>query len=160
MEDPLQRLDLNVTVLGYGSSGINALYSYHLDRHTPNPMPAKAKSQKVPELHPLYHFQFNSNKTHKLAEAKNLEFAHGPLFLDAPRIIHYPLDLVLALDFLMANYLPANWESLVSDGVYSNLCRQYQLAIWKPFIHALAKHWQMIKEPNSLQAKPLWPNLL
>ncbi|WP_157886714.1 hypothetical protein [Hymenobacter sp. PAMC 26628] len=182
MQDPSRQLNLNVLLLGKNKDASNCLSSYHLDKHIDLPPPdpkakpdprvkpdPKAKPVVVPkanlvpaEAHPLYHVQFGSAKIGKEKEALGLDLVNsGNLFMDTPRLMHHPLDLVLGIDFLLSNYLPVAWDALQRDGHYANLCRKYQAAFWKPYIHAIAKHWDLHRDKDCWNAKNLiWPNLL
>lgn len=156
-QDPIQKLNMDVMVIGSDKTGINCISSYHLDKHIDDP-----STPSIHEVHPLYHIQFGSGKIRKTPEAANLNIENGGhLYLDTPRLLHYPLDFVLGFDFLLANYFPAAWSNLHRNGQYVSLCRRYQDFFWKPYIHTLAKHWQVVAGANDFAARELlWPNLL
>lgn len=171
MQDPSRQLNLNVLLLGKNKDASNCLSSYHLDKHLEIVPPAdpKAKVGAAPkvkavpaEAHPLYHVQFGSAKISKEKEASDLDLANsGNLFMDTPRLMHHPLDLVLGVDFLLSNYFPDTWDALQRDGHYASLCRRYQAAFWKPYIHAIARHWDLHRDRDCWNAKNvIWPNLL
>jgi hypothetical protein len=171
MQDPSRQLNLNVLLLGKNKDASNCLSSYHLDKHIePSPPPgskpkavtAQKEKEEPAEVHPLYHIQFGSAKISKEKEANELDLVNsGNLFMDTPRLMHHPLDLVLGVDFLLSNYFPVAWDALQRDGHYTSLCRKYQAAFWKPYIHAIAKHWELHKDRDCWNAKNLiWPNLL
>jgi len=171
MLDPSRQLNLDVLLLGKKKDASTCLSSFHLDKHLdPTPLHApKAKAtvsqteKVVPaEAHPLYHIQFGSAKIRKEKEAGSLDLANsGNLFMDTPRLMHHPLDLVLGVDFLLSNYFPDAWDALKRDGPYISLCRKYQAAFWKPYIHAIARHWDLHRDRDCWNAKNvIWPNLL
>lgn len=163
MQDPTRRLNLDVILLGTSKDQSRCLTSYHLDKHLE---PTNTTGNKATilhtEIHPLYHVQFNSGKIRKEEEAINLDLEKsGNLFLDTPRLLHHPMDLILGFDFLMANYFPKAWNDLQRDGHYTTLCRKYQTAFWKPYIHAIARHWNIHNDRDCWSAKQtIWPNLL
>lgn len=163
MQDPARRLNLDVLLLGTNKDESRCLTSYHLDKHQVQPIAAGSQVKSLPaEVHPLYHVQFSSGKTYKVDEAAGLNLGtSGNLFLDPPRLLHYPMDLILGVDFILANYLPGAWNALQRDGSYANLCRKYQTAFLKPYIHAIAQHWDLHRDADCWGAKKaIWPNLL
>ena len=163
MQDPARRLNLDVLLLGTTKEDSRCLTSYHLDRHQePIVVPGAMEKAFVPEVHPLYHVQFSSSKTHKVDEAAGLNLGAGNnLFMDPPRLLHYPMDLILGVDFLLANYMPGAWKALQRDGSYATLCRKYQGVFLKPYIHAIAQHWDLHRDRECWGAKQaIWPNLL
>lgn len=163
MQDPARRLNLDVLLLGTNKDNSRCLTAYHLDKHIEPAISSDKKAKKAQtEVHPLYHVQFSSGKIRKEAEAVDLELkSSGSLFLDTPRLLHHPMDLILGFDFLMANYFPVAWHALQRDGSYANLCRKYQIAFWKPYIHAIARHWDVHRDRECWgDKKAIWPNLI
>ena len=157
MQDSIYRLNMDIMIVGSDKTGINSVSSYHLDKHVDNPA-----NPKTHEMHPLYHIQFGGSKIRKTPEGSGLDIERGKyLYMDPPRLLHYPMDFVLGFDFLLANYFPTAWNNLHRNGQYVSLCKRYQELFWKPYIQTLAKHWQTA--PNNdifADRKSLWPNLL
>src|SRR5690606_22254631 len=89
------------------------------------------------DCHPIYHLQFGGRKLEK----KYLDFGNA-LILDTPRVVHYPMDVILGVDFVLSNFFSASWRKLRQDGEYVNLVRDYQSYFWKPYAHSNASHWK------------------
>lgn len=100
LEDPLVELSFNVILKGIGK--INYYFGFHIDKHI-----SKSSSD---EPHPLYHLQYNLNPR----KSKNPNL--GELFfLDTPRIMHKPLDLILGIGFLTSNFYPTAYNILLEE---------------------------------------------
>lgn len=127
IQDPFKYLTFNILVEGDNGekSYINAM---HLDRHL---------GGDTQEAHPIYHFHFGGDRLNK----KERKFGDA-LFLDAPRLMHYPMDFILGMDFILSNYFPEAWQTLKKDGKYIGLLEKYQAYFWKPFVYAIANHWK------------------
>lgn len=141
MTDPLCDLNFNVVIRGVGEQ---TCYSgFHIDRHF--------EESHSTEPHPIYHLQYSTNPT----DDPNFNWG-STLYLDTPRIMHYPMDFILGIGFLTASYTPSKYENLISDGTFANLYRKYQERIWKPFTHSLADHWtpfnsgEIVWKPTSI----------
>ncbi len=131
-KDPFHHLEFNLVIRGIGEGGKELLASYHLDRHI------HTEENNEPDAsHPIYHFQFGGRKLDK----NNMDYGQS-LILDAPRIAHYPMDLVLGIDFVLSNFFPATWRRLLQENDYVSLIREYQNAILKPYIYSLASKWK------------------
>jgi hypothetical protein len=130
LSDPLCDLNFNVIVRGVGEQ---TNYSgFHIDRHFDGAVST--------EPHPIYHLQYSSNPFNEIG------FDYGrTLWLDTPRIMHYPMDFILGIGFLTSNFSPSIFYNLLDDGTFTNLYKQYQERIWKPFSHSLADHWPFTK---------------
>lgn len=140
LSDPLCELHFNVIIRGIAEK---TCYSgFHLDRHND-----KLLSH---EPHPIYHLQYSSNPYHDPA----FDYG-GTLYLDTPRIMHYPMDFILGMGFLTSNYAPKIFNQLLEDGTFTNLYKLYQEKLWKPVAHSLADHWpynkgEIIWKPTSV----------
>ena len=91
--DPLKHLEFNIVVMGH-KDGKEYISSYHLDRH-------QEGDNEPLEAHPKYHFQFGGRKLDKSSR----DFGQA-LILDSPRIMHYPMDIILGIDFIVSNFFP------------------------------------------------------
>jgi hypothetical protein len=109
---------------------IESVSSIHLDRD---------KGEKSDEPHPSYHFQFGGKNIRNLKK-DNDNFGHL-MVLDIPRINHYPMEGILAVDFVLSNFFHEVWNNLIQDGEYSNLVREQQKLCMKPYFQALANKW-------------------
>lgn len=148
LNDPLCGLSFRVTIKGTGEKA--TYYSgFHIDKHDMN--------QPSDELHPIYHIQYVPNPD----RVKNFDSGHF-LYLDSPRIPHFPLDFILGIGFITSNFFPIAFNSLMDDGLFANLSRQYQERIWKPYAHTLANHWKPFQETNIIwtPCSHLYPTIL
>jgi hypothetical protein len=134
LNDPLQELSFKAILRGLGDKDYYT--GFHIDRHDGGTNPEG-------EIHPVYHLQYlvNPNNDHA--------FEYGTaLSLDTPRIMHYPMEFVLGLGYLTANYFPLAYETLLDDGFYYQLFKDYQARIWKPYSHTMAYYWKPLDESS------------
>lgn len=153
--DPYKHLEVNIVVKGtyYNcneNKSLELIASYHLDRHIFNEGDNEAE-----DCHPIYHLQFGGRKLEK----KYRDFGNA-LILDAPRVAHYPMDIVLGVDFVLSNFFSSSWKKLRQDGEYVNLLKDYQQYFWKPYAHTNASHWKPFAQQD-VNWDPLiiWPQL-
>ena len=141
MCDPFCELSINVTIKGIiqGSEEGVHYFGFHLDRHH--------ESQKSDEIHPVYHLHYIQNP-------KDIpDFNYGStLNIDSPRFTHYPMDIILGLTFLIANFQPNNYQRLINDREFKVLLKEYQATILKPYSHTLSANW--IKDSSNINWNP------
>lgn len=138
--DPLVYLEFNLLTIGYSTNtGSEMVHSLHLDRH-----PDKGHST---DPHPKYHFQFGGRK---LSEKITNDVEYGKnMFFDAPRIMHYPMDFILGIDFILSNYYSEIWNKLKeTNHQYNSLIAKYQEVILKPYFNSMSEHWSTRKPFN------------
>jgi|GEM_PF-3441819 len=140
--DPFSHLEFNIILKGEDINGAEMVASWHLDRHL--------VSKKDPiHAHPIYHFQYGG---------KNLKLPNSNygshLVVDSPRIMHLPLDTVLGFDFILTNFLGDKSSDLRRNRPYVALVQTFQKAIWRPYIHSIARHWDPY-EPEKFE----WDNV-
>ncbi len=139
LNDPLQELSFKVVLRGLRDK--NYYTGFHIDRHD-------GHTNAGGEVHPVYHLQYLVNPSDENA------FDYGTvLSLDTPRIMHYPMEFILGLGYLTANYYPIAYESLLDDGLFYKLFKNYQERIWKPYSHTLSYYWRPLDE-SSITWKP------
>lgn len=149
LKDPFCELSFNVTIKGLNPKSEHRIhyFGFHLDRHH--------ESQISEEVHPTYHLQYITNPT------KNKDFNYGStLNLDSPRFLHYPMDLILGLSYLIANFQPSNYSKLVDDRDVIKLIKQYQDSIWKPYSFSISSHWRNDGSVIDFSKKAICPYLL
>lgn len=146
-KDPLKHLEFNIVITGYVGDKEHII-SYHLDRHPES-------ENETEEAHPKYHFQFGGRKLDKT----NKEFGQS-IILDSPRIMHYPMDLVLGIDFIVSNFFPETWIQLKKENDYVSLVRDYKDKFLKPFFASIACHWTgLVNEKSSWSDIEICPQL-
>jgi hypothetical protein len=132
LNDPLQELSFQVTLKGLGDKPYYT--GFHIDRHDGQINPDG-------EVHPVYHLQ------HLVNPNSDKAFEYGTvLSIDTPRIMHYPMEFILGIGYLTANYYPTAYEILLDDGFYYKIFKDYQERIWKPYYHTLAYYWRPLDE--------------
>ncbi|OJV51675.1 MAG: hypothetical protein BGO31_00275 [Bacteroidetes bacterium 43-16] len=154
--DPYKHLEFNIIINGglFDKSSQETrelVTSYHLDRHI-----FKEGDNEPEDCHPIYHLQFGGRKLEK----SNRDFGNA-LILDAPRVAHYPMDIILGVDFILSNFFSKTWRSLRRDGEYINLVKDYQQYFWKPYAHSSASHWKPYTHHDvNWDPVNIWPQLL
>jgi hypothetical protein len=130
--DPMTRLQIDIILEATALSAQHRyLQSWHFDRHEGGTLDSI-------NPHPRYHINFGGRFLEKHAKESKMDFL---LLLDSPRIMHPPLDGVLALDFVLANFAAGSWNRLRTQRDYITLMREVQGRIWKPFALALNANW-------------------
>ncbi|MCE7556357.1 hypothetical protein [Aliivibrio fischeri] len=105
--------------------------AWHLDYH-------KDELDTAPEfIHPSYHFHHGGRRIKE--ETEN----YGELvLLDAPRLMHPPLDLFLAIDLLVSNFLEKRaWRNLRADTAYQEIIKLSQIKWWQEYYQQVADYW-------------------
>lgn len=103
--------------------------AWHLDFH----------EDDTPEfIHPSYHFHHGGRRIKESTED------YGELvLLDAPRLMHPPLDLFLAVDLLASNFLKDRvWRNLRADTSYQELVKESQSKWWMDYYQQIADYWK------------------
>lgn len=82
------------------------------------------------EMHPLYHVHFLNDS---LIEGTEV------LAMDVPRLMHHPVDVLLGILLVYANYNPTGYRKLLNDGLFMGLCRDSAKHILTPYYQSLSK---------------------
>lgn len=82
------------------------------------------------EMHPLYHVHFLNDSQIGGAEV---------LSMDVPRLMHHPVDVLLGVLLVYANYNQAGYKKLLNDGLFMGLCRDSAKHILGPYFRSLAQ---------------------
>jgi hypothetical protein len=134
LDDQFLSLEVNLEKYAYAANGVELKAAWHCDRHLIDT--ATDHPHLTDDIHPLYHFQYGGARMSKIAERLG-----DTLLLDPPRLMHPPMDGVLAVDFVLANYAGVTWKSLRDDAQYMNLIVPQFERIWKPYFDAVAGSW-------------------
>lgn len=152
-DDPLHELEINIVVKGRvkdGSVPKRLTCAWHLDRDE--------DGGGVGEFcHPAYHFQNGGQKIWDLPA-----FDYGShLLLESPRNAHYPLDAVLAVDYVVSHFVGDSvWQTLRQDATYQRLLRESAQRFLKPYACSVAAAWNSVSLSSTWDGKLLWPSLL
>ncbi|MEH0788923.1 hypothetical protein [Vibrio alginolyticus] len=114
--------------------------AWHLDFHN-TPEPTRF-------MHPIYHFHHGGKKLDDLKSYGNV------ILLDAPRVMHHPLDIFLAIDFVISNFIAASkWHELRADTRYKKIIEIAQKNWWKPYYEELGNYWDSLGNHKGSIAK-------
>lgn len=141
-DDQFLDLEINLEKYAYTSAGAELKAAWHFDRHIIDTK--KDDPLLTDDIHPLYHFQFGGAKMSQIANQLG-----GTFLLDPPRLMHPPMDGILAIDFVLANYAGLTWKALRDDAQYSKLIIPKLEQIWKPYFSAIAGSWANPRSGNS-----------
>ncbi|WP_415838537.1 hypothetical protein, partial [Rahnella bruchi] len=127
--------------------------SWHLDYHLPSGQPTTF-------IHPMYHFHHGGRKMYNHQDYGNI------MIMDAPRVAHPPLDIVLSIDFVIANFLGDKWNLLMQDSAYTSLIKNAQDRWWRQYYLDIAAFWGHTvpvlptSAASSLSARNILPSLI
>jgi hypothetical protein len=151
IRDPFKHLEFNIVVEGKSRKAKDHILSYHLDRHIEGQNPSN-------EVHPAYHFQMGGRKLNRYrAIGKNFG---NQLIIDSPRFMHYPMDFVIGLDFVISNFAPDLWRQLKKDNRYIRILKKSQERTLKPFIGSIAHHFGFHTKNNNWMSKSICPQMI
>lgn len=102
------------------------------------------------EMHPLYHVHFLNESVIDGTEA---------LGMDVPRLMHHPVDVLLGILLVFANYNQTGYKKLLEDGYFMSLCRESANHILAPYFASLSlARWGT--SPNGVFDIELCPYLI
>lgn len=136
IEDPIKKLGIGFSIGGEAFNKeeelIKVFSSWHLDREIP--------TNTDEFIHPMYHFHFGGIQ---MKEAEEEIGGYGGLLsMGSPRITHVPMDLILAVDFVIQNfYTKENKAAILANNQYITAVRNAQERYWKPYALAFASRW-------------------
>lgn len=127
--DAFEALNVNLEIRGRRVGAPDLAGAWHFDRHTGED--AKDSSG----IHPLYHVQYGGWRMDEVELG-------GTLLWDVPRLLHPPLDAILAIDLTLANFLYDEWRRLRDEPMYSNLIDSMYRRLWHPWFEVVVGTWQ------------------
>lgn len=152
-QDPLHELNLDLLVWGEDEER-DLLSAWHLDRHISN------EEDEIYVDHPLYHFQFGGRRMWEEVQD------YGEVLVpEPPRIAFPPMDAILAVNFVLANYFGDEWRGLIDleegDDEYRELVVDAQKRLWRPYSQALSSAWEPGPFSNHVwPPNEIWPQLI
>ncbi|MDQ8183953.1 hypothetical protein [Pelagicoccus sp. SDUM812002] len=110
--------------------------------------------------HPLYHLTYGGK--HMKALYKDDRNAFGSLFVaDAFRVTQPPMDVVLAVDFVVSNFSKKGWADLLDSTLYQKSLSWSQKQFWKPYYSSIGKFWDEDCDKSASEvARGLVPQLV
>ncbi|MEM9299106.1 MAG: hypothetical protein AAGA64_12055 [Bacteroidota bacterium] len=134
--DPLSALNISIVVGGeylYKDEQNEVIQSWHLDKNTGN-----KDHKKSNFVHPEYHMHFGGDQ---MVSKNELHFG-DLLLLESPRFAQLPLDLPLAIDFVIRNfYEKEKNQKLLKNKIYKDVLANSQRFFWRPYFLGVAQHW-------------------
>lgn len=123
-EDCLLSLGFRVEVRGIDKQ--NPQDSFHTGFH----IDKVGDKDDSSEMHPLYHVHF-----------LNDSFIGGTnaLSMDVPRLVHHPVDVLLGILMVYANYNQTGYNKLLHDGIFMGICRNSAKHILTPYYKSLSR---------------------
>ncbi len=107
---------------------------WHLDKHDPK--------KPIQVIHPLHHFEYGGSVT---TEEEGFNYGHF-IVLDTPRLMYPPLDLVLAIDFVVKNFYEyGEYKVLTETDTYKRCVKNAQMRLWRPYALAFASNFHNLE---------------
>lgn len=127
--DPFTVYSFHLHVYG-DFQGMTYSWGMHMEKDTSN---------NPTEWHPLYHlhcFDGRNEMRHALSDDKK---NRGMLYLNVPRLAHYPLDIVLGVGFCLMNFHTKDVFTKLyeQDRVFPRLYQSSQQRILEPYYNAI-----------------------
>lgn len=150
--DPITTLGLSIKIEGEywkkGEDMQNAICCWHLD---------KGGTEDAKYDHPVYHMNFGGDlMSDKLVEEEDPNYFGKLLLLPSPRIMHPPMDIILACDFIIKNfYEKKNHRELTTLPGYVELINRAKNRYIKPYAYAFASAWETSLKKDNLEHSSL-----
>jgi hypothetical protein len=158
--DPFSSLVFELIIHGTVSTGARKYRcSWHLDRHVDNGGKLSTSSDEEEEdpdeVHPRYHVHFGGRRM------QGGDYGDA-IIVDVPRLAHPPLDAILGVDFVLANFRGNEWRKLMQDDAqYQSLLKNSQRRAWRPYVIALESCWKTSAPAvGAWSPQDVWPSLL
>lgn len=136
-QDPLLGLGVNIAIQATFKEKPHHC-SWHLDRDNRN--------HKENFSHPVYHLNFGGQQMTK----RGIEYPNL-LLMPAPRTIHFPMEIILACDFIVHNFYSKSTHSrLTNMPGYVGLLKRTRERYWKPFANAISSEWYPERKVDDL----------
>lgn len=140
MNDPIQEYQIQLILTVRDLEKLLAKSAWHFEKHPDRK--ADGTPENSPEFHhPLYHLHFGG---YEMTEDEEVEFGNI-LVLEAPRIMHPPMDIVLAVDFVLNNFYSCHacqpFINLLKDPEYFRIVEKARDRFLKPFALGLASNF-------------------
>lgn len=128
--DPFMVNTFHLHVFG-DYQGMKYSWGMHLEKDTSN---------ESTEWHPLYHLHCFDGHAEMKHALKDTEQNRGMLYLNVPRLVHYPLDIILGISFFLMNFHKKDvFLNLFKNSlVFSRLYMGAQKRIIEPYFDAIA----------------------
>ena len=153
VKDPIDKCTFDIVITGFCSYDENAEYinCWHLDKDIRD----EEGVGKTKYTHPLYHFQYGGR------HMDGLSCTGDTLLMGAPRIPHPPMDIFLAIHFILNNYFNKNdpdyifLQDLFFDVDYQNILETAKQRMWYPYFKGLSASGNTNNDLNLANLFPL-----
>lgn len=141
LRDPIKEYQLQLILKISDFETLLAKCAWHFEKHPDRK--ADNTPEDTPEFHhPLYHLHFGGYEVTDEEE----EFEYGNiLIIEAPRIMHPPMDIVLAIDFVLNNFYSYHscqpFIDLTTEPDYIRIVNNARERFWKPFAFGFASNF-------------------
>lgn len=150
--DPFIHAELTINIKGKDMEDNNLISSWHFDRHI-----SESGDNEPLSPHPQYHFQHGGRSIQNLDDNDKYDFGSS-LYLESPRLFHPPLNLILSLNFLIAQFYSQKWKRLKVDKDYRRIVNEEQKRYWRPYFSKLSSY---LEDPKfNKEAEKLMPILI
>lgn len=127
--DPFTVYSFHLHVYG-DFQGMTYSWGMHLEKDTSN---------KPTEWHPQYHLHCFDGRNEMKHALKDTDQKRGMLYLNVPRLAHYPLDIVLGIGFCLMNFHTKDVFTKLyqQDREFPRLYQASQERILEPYFNAI-----------------------
>lgn len=127
--DPFTVYSFHLHVYG-DYQGMTYSWGMHLEKDTSN---------KPTEWHPQYHLHCFDGRNEMRHALKDTDQKRGMLYLNVPRLAHYPLDIVLGIGFCLMNFHTKDVFTKLyqQDREFPRLYQASQERILEPYFNAI-----------------------
>lgn len=134
ISDLISSSNFSILIKGIKKSTSEEYYTgWHLD----NDFKRQDSEKGVYYIHPQHHISFGGSKLKELVSNTG-----NYLLLTSPRLPHPPMDIFLALDFVLQHFvLYDDHKELTQSSSYCDLLKSSQMRLWRPYYTAIAKKW-------------------
>lgn len=140
-KNPWDTLTFGVELIVLSMNGNSYSKKFHVDQINREEISFK-------EVHPLSHLHFNDT----------LEDGDGKS-INVPRLVHYPMDVVLGLSMALQNFAPEMFKKLRTKGQYISLVYESQKRILLPYFSSFSNCIDLEGKSNEA-VRTLCPYLL
>ena len=152
----IETLGVDFSVSGYflddDENEKDVVFSWHLDKD-------KKEAKEHEFTHALYHLNFGGTAMTKPKE-EDIPWDFGSLLLmETPRFVHHPMDVVLAVDFILRNfYKEERHIKITEQKAYKLLLKKAADRYLKPYYQGIMSKWNKDIETD-LSPEYLLPSL-
>ena len=158
----IEKLGVNLSVGGFvidkKGNGMDVIFSLHLDKDEKQ-FNDKKEELKPDFTHALYHLNFGGDAMRKHKNEDGKPYNYGSLLLmETPRVVHHPMDAILAVDFILRNfYKEENHIKITRQPKYKQLLKKAACRYLKPYYQGIMSKWDDIE--TDLTPEYLLPSL-